>query len=362
MTIRKRGNSYMVDVKVGAKDNPSKEPVRVRITVPDLETARRKEAEIRSTVMNHGMWDESIMVKPAHGNAKRQAVGTLKDALEEAWSYPSGRKRGWKFQKTGKIAYDLARKAIEFLGEDRMCVSIVADDIDRLVAHHTSRNLGNQSINLYVQAFYRLLWHAQRKGWITHRPIWERLSPGKPREFIFTEEFETEVLHFFRDIERDAVMVELVTLGIETGMRLQELLQTTPERWDLAGRMVYVPHAESKSGYGRYITLTDRAIATVRPVMQDRERDFKMFPLKPQAVQMRMRKARTFFKMEDNKDFCFHATRHTRATRLARLTRDPFTVMAQLGHSNINISMRYIKMVAMDISTSRAGLKLVASA
>ncbi len=349
MPIRKRGNSYMVDVKVGAKDNPTNQPVRIRVTVHDEKLAKKREAEIRAAIMTHGTWNADMMVEGVHGNAKRKVIGTLGDALEEAWSYPSGRKRGWKFQRTGTRSYQLAKMCVDFFDADRMCASIKSEDIDRLVSYLTAQNLASDSINTYIQPFYRVLWHAQRKGWVVNRPIWERLAPGRPRQFIFTEELVVKVTDYFRDIERDPRLADLFVLGIETGMRLNELLRSRVKQWDLKDRLVYIPHEHSKSGVGRYVTLTDEAIAIITPLVAGQDEEHRIFPMSDLYVQHRIRKARTFCGMEDNKDFVFHACRHTRATRLARKTRDPFVVMAQLGHSNINISMRYIKMVAMNI-------------
>lgn len=59
MTIRPRGNSFMVDVKVRASLNPTGQPLRVRAAFPAFEIARRMETLIRADLMVHGRWERS---------------------------------------------------------------------------------------------------------------------------------------------------------------------------------------------------------------------------------------------------------------------------------------------------------------
>ena len=343
MTIRPRGNSYQVDVKVSGKDNPTGEVVRVRATSQDETTARRLEAEIRAAIMKHGCWSPEI------GSAPTRTQGTLAAALEEAWSYPTGRLRGWKYQRSGKIQYARANMCIAVLGPDRHCASITTDDFDRLTRHFEKSGNTIDTINIKIQAFNRLLWHAQRKGWIQYRPLWDRPSPTAPHDFVFDADLEAKVIHFLNDVKKRPATAALFILGIETGLRIGELLSSLKGDWQLAAGIVVVRAVNSKSGTARAVTLTDRAKEVIKPYL-DRcanDRDHP-FPMNAKAVQNHMVDCRTFLGYEDTRGFCFHATRHTRATRLARQTRDPFTVMAQLGHGDIKISMRYIKLAALN--------------
>jgi len=345
MTIRARGSSFQVDVKVAGKDNPTREVVRVRATAKDENTARRLEAEIRAAVMQCGHW------APNTPSAPSRVQGTLEAALQEAWSYPSGRLRGWKYQRAGQKQYDRAKACVDILGPSRHCATITTADHDNLTLHFERLGNGSDTLIGKIQAFRRILWHAQRKGWITHRPLWDRPAAGQPREFMYTPDMERRVIEFFRTVARDNLMADLFTVAIETGLRLGELLRSPRRAWDIEARTVTISAEIAKSGRARTVTLTGRAAETISPWLEAcAQLDDRPFRVSAYTVSQRMKKARTYLKEEANKHFIFHATRHTRATRLAAITRDPFIVMSQLGHGDIQTSMRYIKMAGVDVT------------
>ena len=343
MAVRPRGSGYQVDVKVGAKDNPTGEKVRVRATASDETTAYTLEAEIVKAIRKHGAW------KPDTATAPSRSQGTLAAALEEAWNCPTGRKRGWKYQRSGKAAYAGAKACIEVLGPERHCATITIKDFDLLTLHFEKLGNATNTINVKIQSFRRVLFYAQRLGWIASRPAWERPSAPPPREFIFSDDLEKEVIHFFK-VRHNLMMATVFKLGIETGLRLNELLTSTVGDWDLTEGVVRVRSAVAKSGSLRMVTLTDEAKATIKPLIEGRPHDLKPFrDLKKASVGHWMVMARKHLGYADRKDFCFHATRHTRATRLARQCRDIFVVMAQLGHGQAETSMRYIKLAAVNL-------------
>lgn len=342
MTIRPRGNAFQIDVKVAARDNPTKQPVRIRAMAKDENAARRLEAEVRASIMQSGTW-----LPPKSGSPDR-ANGTLAAALEEAWNCPTGRRRGWKYQRTGREQYVKAKACIDHLGPARHCATVTTADFDALALHFEGLGNGSDTIAYKLQAFSRVLFYAQRLGWITHRPLWERPAPGQPREFIFTPELEAKLVEYFRDLDNDPLMADLLVLGIETGLRLGELLFSERRDWDTAHGVVMVRSELAKSGHSRTVTLTKRAAEAIAPYLVGLEANQRPLRIAKQAVASRMRKARAYFQQPGNEEFCFHATRHTRATRLARQTRDPFMVMMQLGHADVKTSMRYIKLAAVD--------------
>ena len=182
MAVRPRGSGYQIDVKVGAKDNPTGEKVRVRATASDETTAYTLEAEIVKAIRKHGAW------KPDTATAPSRSQGTLAAALEEAWSCPTGRKRGWKYQRSGKAAYAGAKACIDVLGPERHCATITIKDFDLLTLHFEKLGNATNTINVKIQSFRRVLFYAQRLGWIASRPAWERPSAPPPREFIFSDE------------------------------------------------------------------------------------------------------------------------------------------------------------------------------
>lgn len=341
MTIKPRGNSLQIDVKVGAKDNPTGQPVRVRTTARTEPDAIRLEQEIRDSIRLSGRW--------VPGNkATMPGEGSLRAALELAWNCKTGRNRGWLYQRSGMTQYKRALECIEWLGPERHCSTVTGKDLDRVLAHMIDTGNTPVTAAYKVQALSRVLYHAERAEWTTARPSFERPSAARVREFIFTPQLEAKLLDWC--VARgDVVFRDMVVIAIETGMRVSELLQTIAENWDVENGVVRVAAVHSKSGKARTIRLSDRAIAVVRPRVVDPGQSprARLFHTSRTSVAAKMRAARDALGYSDEPDFTFHALRHTYATRLAGASRDPFAVQVQMGHGSILTSMRYIKLAGV---------------
>lgn len=337
MTIRPRGSSFMVDVKVAAHLNPSGQDVRIRVTVKSRDEALRMEGVIRNEIERTGTY---VPPDPAAGKLKK-GDGTLKAALEVAWNHST---KGWKLAeaKSGKLQYANALQVIDFLGHDTMCAEIDESHFNRAVEHFgKGRGNSNDTVVRKLQAFYRVLWFSQKMGWIKARPEWERPSPAKPRQFIFTPTMDREVEAFFREVQGDDEMADLFVCGIEAGCRLGELQALTGGDVDLGERYLYV--RESKNDEPRTVIITDRCKAALESRIAIHGKGLLFPNISKTGVSRRMRIARDEFKPGD-REFTFHATRHTCGTRMAEAEMPVLMMMEQMGHKTEAMTRRYVKM------------------
>lgn len=175
MAIHRHGlERYVVRVRVGAAANPSGKTVEISKTCNTRGQAERLEPQIRISIFKHGTWPPPPT--PRTPTPFTSAQGTLVDALKEAWLFPAFPVRGWKAKKSGPALRDMARECIDHLGPMRLCADLTPDDIGRLVAIFRERGNKNVTIVRKLTALYRVLWHAERKGWIKDR------SPLRPPE------------------------------------------------------------------------------------------------------------------------------------------------------------------------------------
>ena len=353
MSIRKRGNSYMADVKVAGRLNPTGQEVRARVAFPTQLEAIRAEAIIRAEIMRLGAWTGETLeaargvttARSQKNPAQRRKEGTLEAALALAWDHPT---RGWKHSRSarsGTQQHTNAKAVIDYLGPDRLCVEVTIRDFERAIEHLAGRGNSNDTITRKLQAFYRVLWFAQRQGWIKARPEWDRPTPGKPRQFIFTPKIEQETIAYFEGILGDREMADLFRLGIDTGCRLGELLRLSVEDVNLEDRFLTLK--ETKNGETRTVILNARACEVLGRRLEA-VGDFRRARLFPGwtdfKVSRRMLMAREGLGFEGNREFTFHATRHTCGTRMAEKGVDLTTMMDQLGHKTPSMTQRYIKL------------------
>lgn len=342
MTIRVRGNAFIVDVKVAADRNPTGQEVRVRKSAPDKEAAIRLEALIRAEVIRTGRFlgldaEGQPAQKPSIVTGKK--VGTILDALDLTVNHPTD---GWAKQRAGKIQEGNARQVVNFLGVSKLCREITEEDFNRAAEHFFAQGNSNDTVARKLQAFSRTLYFARKAGWMRHKIDWERPTPGKPRQFVFTPAVEAQVIAYFENVEADRQMARLFTLGIDTGARLGELLNLEARDVDLKQRWALL--RETKNGEARTVVLYDRAVATLKELV----REFPDGPLfegwNKKRVSRRMQMCREALGHEGNREFTFHATRHTALTRLAEQGVEFAAMMDQAGHKSPSMTKRYVKL------------------
>ncbi|MDP3869944.1 site-specific integrase [Phenylobacterium sp.] len=347
MTIRPRGARYEVDVKVHASRNPTGLDVRVRTSATDRDTAIRLEALVRAEIMRTGSWVPGQGDAPTRG---KRGGGTLADAIELAWDHPF---EGWKLAKMGVTQRSSARMVVAILGPDRLCAEITEEDYQK-VAETLVRDHNNSSdtVTKKIQAFHRTLYFAKKAGWIKARPDWKRATPGQPRQFTFTPEAEAQTIAYFRDVQGSQDMADLFCLGIDAGLRVGELLAAEAGDVDLASRFLKARGTEdvrkqrtTKNGETRTVILVDRAMDILRRRIKGLARNDLIFARWNHfKVSRMMLMARAEIDRPTNKEFTFHATRHTCATRMAEAGMELPDMMEQLGHKTASITLRYIKL------------------
>jgi integrase len=349
MAVRKRGAAWQVDVKVQGQDNPTGQLVRVRKDFASEREALRMELLIRAEVVRTGRWSPELEVEGVVKLKAKRAEGTLKAALTLAWNHAT---KGWARTKDGAGQRRNAEMVIEFLGENTLCAEITHLDFDRAAAYFASRQNSSDTITRKLQAFYRVLWFAQRQGWIKARPEWDRPTPGKAREYVFTPAVEAEVIAYFRAVEGNLELADMFQLAIETGARLGELLAVRVEDCDIRAAFMTIYGKEradgvrsTKNAETRTVILTDVAKAAIARRQDAVGKRGRLFPSMTSAhVSRDMRMAREHMGEEGNDEFTFHATRHTCGTRMAERGVPLNDMMDQLGHKTAVMTRRYIKL------------------
>lgn len=349
MTIRPRGRAFIVDVKVAAAHNPSREDRRVRVSAKDYDEAIRLEAMVRYELQRTGNWT-GVDSLAQTGKPKRGA-GTLKAALQLAWDDAF---EGWGLPtaRTGLLQYRNAKACIDILGEETLCASVTREDYQRVALVLREKANSSDTITRKLQALHRVLHFAVQARWIKARPHWKRPTPGQPREFTFSPDLEADVVGYFSGVLGLPDLADLFTLGIDTGARLGELLALDAQDIDLANRFARVRGKDdgrggrsTKNGDVRTVILVDRAMETLRRRLEATGRTGKLFPgWDASKVARRMVQAREALGHEHNPAFTFHATRHTCGTRMAQDGVELFTMMDQLGHRTPSITRRYVNM------------------
>ncbi len=339
----------LVDVFVGAADNPTRKPLRVRRRLANITEveAKRLEADIATALREEGKY---VVVDEMRGGIREtfppvpMSGRTLRDALDIAFNDVE---EGWRNQRDGDGSWRRARSAIKLIGMDTLCKDVSRKTYAKLREDLERDDKSPATIRAYIQSVHRVLYFAEREGWITARPTWKRQRLSNARQFTFSKELEREALAYFQAIQQHD-MADIFTLGIEAGFRLGEILSLEGKRVDLQQGLALIPDALAKNGSWRQVVLTTKA----REVLARRIAAWGRGLLFPGwyhgKVSDMMCQLRASLGQEENKECCFHATRHTCGTRMAAKGVPLTIMMEQLGHKNPQMTMRYVHMSAIE--------------
>ena len=144
---------------------------------------------------------------------------------------------------------------------------------------------------------------------------------------------------------------DFVAFGNDCGGRKSELKRIDQER-DIDGRMLTIMTTKSKAPFPRYIELTDRALK----ILARRGR----YPFANISDEY-LRKAWNFAKiklgLQDDKQFTFHCTRHTFASRLVQAGIGITVIQELMGHKTIKMTLRYAHLAPRNKTEARKALE-----
>jgi integrase len=224
---------------------------------------------------------------------------------------------------------------------------ISADDVERFKTSRasekgsrTGRKLRPATVNRELACLKALFNHAIKAELVLRNPV-------SKVKFLAEQNAQNRVVSF---AEMKAYLAlatptlqDVATLIFETGMRPEEVYTIRRAHVDLASGWLQVPHGKTAAARRR-IKLTAPALRVLSARLQDDGGSIHVFPCETDAD-------RPIPKVNNAHDralrdsrvapFRLYDLRHTWATRAAEAGIDPVTLAAMLGHSRIQMVMRY---------------------
>jgi len=253
----------------------------------------------------------------------------------------------WLGKAIERTRFQQLDKVVEWLGDIALeeITTAKVDDLQRMLV---KRGVKPITRNKYYSCLNQLLKWAQdrdyMKGVLPSFP-WEEEGEGRIREI--TEVEEDRLTCLLKSFGRQD-LADLVTVGIETGLRRGELLKVKLE-W-IRDAQVTVPAAISKSKRSRTV-----------PMTPDTTRLLRALVLSGMPAIHTLRhfwdKAKKDMGLSEDNDLVFHACRHTCCTRLIRAGVSPVVAQKWMGHQDIKTTLRYTHLNDGDVKAALAQLQ-----
>ena len=205
--------------------------------------------------------------------------------------------------------------------------------------------MADSSINRYATAMSVILSFAVEAKLRVDSPKL-RYSKEFGRTRYLRDDEVCQLISFFQDRD-EQWMVDLIYVGVNTGMRLSEVLSLGIVRggkkashWgetEIQEDCLYVPASISKNDVARYVSINpDVREACVRLSTSIGQH------FTHRKFYDRMADARAKIAPND-KEFVFHTLRHTCASRMANeLSMNTLIIAEQLGHKSVDTTQKYV--------------------
>ena len=209
---------------------------------------------------------------------------------------------------------------------------------------HHPKYLSNTSINRYATAMSVVLSFAVEAKLRQDSPKLKYTKEFGRTRYFTDQEVEALITHFVE--RKDQWMVDLIYVGVNTGMRLSEILSLGIVRcgknshWgetEINEDSLYVPASISKNDRGRFVSVNEDVRDAALRLTKSLGQHFTH-----RKFYSRWDDARAKIAPNDP-EFVFHTLRHTCASRMANeLAINTLVIKEQLGHASVETTQRYV--------------------
>jgi integrase len=324
MTVKKRGGHWYFDFQIKG--------VRYREAVPEARTkwqAEQAETRVRDQVFQ-GTYGVTQLGSQDLGEFVRETYLPWAKANKRTWRNDEIIANQWVEIFSSKCLRDVSPLAIEKWKRERA---------QSMTRRGTTRSPA--SVNMELAVLSRIFTLAVELEQAASNPCRKvrKLRVDNQRNRYLSEDEETRLMAQL--IGRRKHLHSLVSLALGTGMRRGELLNLSWHRVDFLRGVIHV--VNTKTARDRIIPMSHKVREVLVTQRKDQKGDLVFTSRRKKGSGLVDVKKAFVAACRDAGifDFHFHDLRHTFATRLGDAGCSATTIARLLGHSNIQMTMRY---------------------
>jgi len=334
MGIRKRGQSWMVDVSV-------KGVGRKTATCATREEAKRVEAQLRSSLLDGANASTA-------GENRRTAqmpngwtfAHTLQVCADTVWR---------EFNYSQRVDWLLAKRIVSQFGEDTMLCTLTTAAIAEFQDGLLRKGLKPATANRHLSMISTMMRVAIDRGGLQARPKFPKnLKVRNGRVRFMSRDEEAAHVKWIEERGR-AEHAAMIIVLLDTGMRMGEFYNLKAQDIDLEQRVIHI--WETKADLPRSIPMTSR----VHNIMSLERTHWQ--PNRSVFIKW-WQKTRKDLGFADDTHYVPHVCRHTCASRLVQAGVDILRVKQWLGHKDIQMTQRYAHLAPDSLKSAVAALEV----
>ncbi len=338
MSARKLRNSWWVDFRFGRE--------RHRVRSPD-NSKRGAEA-----------YEALLRQRLARGEALNRPPETTFEAFSERWMKTYVQTNNKPSEQKSK-AYILRRHLLPWFGGLPLS-QITSAKIEQFKTATLSDGLSPKSVNNFLIVLMKCLRTAVDWEMLDKCPKVKNLKAISQRlEFLAIDESRTLL-----EASAGTSWHDMILLALRTGMRLGEIFGLRWEDVDFSRRMITVQHSvvqgiegSPKNHQRRHIPMTDEVCRTLFEERRGEGLVFRRQDGRPRAYHTAYKGLHRACDRAGLRRISWHVLRHTFASQLATKGVPLTAIKELLGHSTINMTMRYAHLAPSTLKDAVAVLE-----
>jgi integrase len=327
MAYRQRNKGFQLDITHKGK--------RYRTQIlGDATDAKAAEAHCEKGLNEGKSWQ--LICKELDLARKDLSIGAIFSQMQHKWNDPHGLRT--------------AKNLVTQIGIHKKITTIDEEVIDNLIEDWKSNGNADSTCNRKLAALSKILSHAKKRNYIKSKPEIEWFIEGSGRIRYFKKDEEKRFLDILSNKEFFEVY-DLTAVGIDTGARKSELKRIDQQR-DIDGRMLTIMTTKAKAPFPRYIELTDRSLKIL-----SRCGRYPFAGISDEHLRKAWNYGKIKLGLQDDKQFTFHCTRHTFASRLVQAGIGITVIQELMGHKTIKMTLRYAHLAPRNKTEARKALE-----
>jgi len=269
-----------------------------------------------------GLWAAGLATTASMNFPAHPKGITITQGIEE------GQGLLWRNLPSEGCNWSHVRFAAKVLGPDTLLDDIDTPQINQIIRAFDKLGRADGTLNRYLSHTKTFLtWAYDAK--LRTKPVeiqwgWRTEAKGRIRWLTYPE--EAQLLSLVPDN-----VGKLIRVAIATGCRRDELVTTELDQ--INGNLLHL--WKTKTNSPRTVPMTDEIAGLLTELVAKRTMPTRI------SLRRRWEFARFEMNLQDDKEFVFHITRHTCATRLLDAGVDVLVIKEWLGHKRIETTQRY---------------------
>ncbi len=317
----------------------------------------------RINIMVDGQRIHRLVGKESDGTTRLHAEKILaklrNEAHEARLNLPKGRKPTLKFKEAAEQylekqistqaknlkskIYQLKLHLIPFF-DNKPLDKIDEEDVEKYKNERQEDGVSTSTINRELAVLSHLFTKAIQWKWLNNRPIVvKKFKETEHRITYLTVEQIDRLLDAAKQ-DQNPYIYRFIVIGLETGMRLMEILSIRLEHIDLDRRVIFIPHAKAGA---RHQPISEYLTEVLTPYLHNTQpNQIWLFPAEKSVTGHCVNISKPFRRVVaaagmNPKEVVRHTLRHTAITHLVQAGVDLPTVKRISGHKTLQMVERY---------------------